>query len=46
MKPPRYSSFVQWFRDGSFAPYVRTIKSPGGILNLLEVERSPARLSP
>ncbi len=36
MTPPRYSSFVQWFREGPFAPYVRTMKSPGGFLNLME----------
>ncbi|MEO3431909.1 AraC family transcriptional regulator [Inquilinus sp. CAU 1745] len=33
---PRYSSFTQWFREGPFATYVRTVKSPGGFLNLME----------
>jgi AraC family transcriptional regulator len=36
MTSPRYSSFTQWFRDGPFATYVRTMKSPGGFLNLME----------
>jgi len=33
---PAYSSFTQWFREGPFATYVRTMKSPGGFLNLME----------
>ena len=31
-----YSSFTQWFREGPFATYIRTMKSPGGFLNLME----------
>ncbi|MEX1234116.1 MAG: AraC family transcriptional regulator, partial [Roseovarius sp.] len=36
MTAPSYSSFNQWFSDGPFATYIRTMKSPGGFLNLME----------
>lgn len=39
MTEPAYSSFAQWYREGREASYVRTRKSPGGILDLLEVAR-------
>jgi AraC family transcriptional regulator len=39
MTMPGYSSFTQWYSEGRFGPYVRALKSPGGILNLLEAER-------
>ncbi|SFH45571.1 transcriptional regulator, AraC family [Palleronia marisminoris] len=45
MTPPRYSSFVQWFRGGPFAPYVRTIKSSGGFLNLIETAMPAVEMS-
>jgi AraC family transcriptional regulator len=31
-----YSSYTQWFCEGPFATYVRTTKSSGGFLNLIE----------
>ena len=40
-----YSSFVQWFRDGPFSPYVRTIKSPGGFLNMMETAMPEVEMS-
>lgn len=40
-----YSSFVQWFRDGPFAPYVRTIKSSGGFLNMMETAMPAVEMS-
>jgi AraC family transcriptional regulator len=39
MAVPTYSPFAQWYREGREASYVRTMKSPGGILDLLEVAR-------
>ncbi|TGN55944.1 AraC family transcriptional regulator [Paracoccus liaowanqingii] len=30
------SSFVRWYKEGHLSPYVRTLKSHGGILNLAE----------
>ncbi|MGL4238606.1 helix-turn-helix domain-containing protein [Tabrizicola sp.] len=38
MTPPSYSSASHWYREGRQACYVRTMKSPGGILDLLEIE--------
>lgn len=34
-----YSCFSQWYAEGREASYVRTKKSPGGVLDLLEVAR-------
>lgn len=34
-----YASFAQWYREGSEAPYVRTRRSSGGLLDLVEVAR-------
>jgi AraC family transcriptional regulator len=31
-----YSSFAQWYAEGKMAPCVRTIKSPGSVLDILE----------
>ncbi|MDZ5696072.1 AraC family transcriptional regulator [Chelativorans sp. M5D2P16] len=45
MTPPRYSSFTQWFREGPFASYVRTIKSPGGFLDLMETAMPAVEMS-
>ena len=39
MTAPAYSSFTQWYCEGRQASYVRTRKSPAGILDLLEVAR-------
>jgi AraC family transcriptional regulator len=36
---PFYASFSQWYSEGRFGTYVRTLKSPGGILNLIEADR-------
>lgn len=33
-----YSSFAQLYHDGHFGSYARAMKSPGGIVDLLEVE--------
>ncbi|MGL4235966.1 helix-turn-helix domain-containing protein [Tabrizicola sp.] len=38
MTSPAYSSASQWYREGGQASHVRTMKSPGGILDLLEIE--------
>ena len=45
MTVPAYSSFVQWFREGPFAPYIRMIKSPGGFLNLMETAMPAVEMS-
>ena len=45
MTTPRYSSFTQWFREGPFASYVRTMKSPGGFLNLMETAMPAVEMS-
>ena len=39
MTVPAYSSFTQWYGEGQEASYVRTMKSPGRILDLLETAR-------
>lgn len=39
MTLPACSSFTEWYRESRQASYVRTRKSPGGILDLLEVVR-------
>ena len=39
MTAPTHSSFIQWYSQGQQAPYLRTSKSPGRILDLLEMER-------
>ena len=36
MNAPAYSSFTHWYREGHLAPYVRAMRSPGGVLDLLE----------
>ncbi|TGN57470.1 AraC family transcriptional regulator [Paracoccus liaowanqingii] len=36
MADREYSSFIQWYKEGHLSSYVRTLKSPGGILNMLE----------
>jgi AraC family transcriptional regulator len=36
MTGPAYPSFTQWYNEGRLAPYVRSMKSPGGILHMLE----------
>lgn len=36
---PDHPSFARWYAEGREAPYVRTYKAPGGILDLIEVAR-------
>ena len=45
MTVPAYSSFTQWYSEGRLAPYVRAIKSAGGILNMLEAEQPAGDMS-
>jgi AraC family transcriptional regulator len=40
-----HPSFSQWYCEGRFGSYVRTMKSPGGILDLLEAERPAGDMS-
>lgn len=40
-----YSSFAQWHRKGRHASYLRSMKSRGGVLDLLEVERPAGDMS-
>ncbi len=40
-----YSSFAQWYGEGHLAAYVRTMKVPGGILNLLEAAQPAGDMS-
>ncbi len=45
MTAPSYSSFAQWYSEGHLASYVRTMKSPGGMLNLLEAVQPAGDMS-
>ncbi len=45
MNVQSHKSFAQWSSKGSHASYVRTMKSPGGILDLLEVQRPTGDMS-
>lgn len=45
MTGPAYRSFTQWYSTGNLAPYVRSMKSPGGVLNLLETEQPAGDMS-
>lgn len=40
-----YSSFDQWYRDGRLAHYVRTMKSAGGIMHLLQAAQPAGDMS-
>ncbi len=40
-----YPSFVEWHSKGGHASYLRTLKSPGGLLDLLEIERPAGDMS-
>jgi AraC family transcriptional regulator len=40
-----HSSFAQWHRNGRHAPYLRSMKSRGRILDLLEVRRPAGDMS-
>lgn len=45
MTVPAPSSFAQWHSKGQHASYLRTIKSQGSILDLLEVQRPAGDMS-
>lgn len=45
MTVPAYSPSTRWYCESHFGSYVRTLKSPGGILDLLEVERPAGDMS-
>jgi AraC family transcriptional regulator len=45
MTAPAYSSFAQWYSEGRLASYVRSMKSPGGILNMLEATQPAGDMS-
>lgn len=45
MSAPAYSSFTQWYSEGHLAHYVRSMKSPGGLLNLLEAAQPAGDMS-
>jgi AraC family transcriptional regulator len=45
MAVPAYSSFTQWYSTGHLAPYVRTMKSSGGIIHLLEAAQPAGNMS-
>lgn len=45
MSVPAYSSFTQWYSEGHLATFVHSMKSPGGILNLLEAAQPAGDMS-
>lgn len=45
MTGPAYQSFTQWYSKGNLAPYVSSMKSAGGILNLLETDQPAGDMS-
>jgi AraC family transcriptional regulator len=45
MGVPAYSSFAQWYSDGHLARYVRTMKSAGDIIHLLEAAQPAGDMS-
>ncbi|MEI4263375.1 AraC family transcriptional regulator [Roseovarius sp. D0-M9] len=45
MNMSAYSSFTQWYREGKQASYIRSRKSPGGILELIEAARPGGDMS-
>lgn len=45
MTVPAYTSFAQWYSKGPRARHVRSIKSSGGILNMLEITQPPGDMS-
>lgn len=42
---PAYTSSSQWYSDGLLGSHVRTLQSPGGILDLFEVARAAGDMS-
>jgi AraC family transcriptional regulator len=45
MTAPAYSSFTQWYSEGHLASYVRSMKSAGGFLNMLEAAQPAGDMS-
>lgn len=45
MPVPAYPSFAQWYSEGHLAHYVRTMKSAGGLVNLLEAAQPAGDMS-
>ena len=45
MTLPAYPSFSQWYSNGHLARYVRTMKSAGGIIHLLEAAQPAGDMS-
>lgn len=45
MTVPAQSSFAQWHSNGRHASFLRTMKSPGGIVDLLELQRPAGDMS-
>ncbi|CAM3326171.1 AraC family transcriptional regulator [Paracoccus nototheniae] len=45
MSVPAYNSFSEWYNDGHLASFVRTMKSAGGIVNLLEAAQPAGDMS-
>ena len=45
MTAPAYSSFMHWYCEGRLASFVRTMKSTGGFLNLLEATQPAGDMS-
>ncbi len=45
MTVPAYHSFAQWYSNGHLAHYVRTMKSAGGIIHLLEASQPAGDMS-
>ncbi len=45
MNVQSHTSFAQWYSEGPNASHVRTMKSPGGVLDFLEVQRPAGDMS-
>ncbi len=45
MTVPTYGSFAQWYQTGHLAHYVRSMKSAGGIINMLEAAQPAGDMS-
>ncbi|QZH74255.1 MAG: helix-turn-helix transcriptional regulator [Erythrobacter sp.] len=45
MTAPAFPSFAQWYSKGPRARYLRSLKSTGGILNMLETSQPPGDMS-
>ncbi|EKJ94828.1 AraC family transcriptional regulator [Bradyrhizobium lupini HPC(L)] len=45
LNQPAYSSFAHWYSEGRLANYVRSMKSAGAILNLLEAAQPAGDMS-